>query len=301
MTKMKGLEYNQAIDCGDHLLVKLAQGKYKVGAEEVTVSYNGLECAISKGSEIVRIITTIGEITHYIVRDTDQTFSVDDVQRLRTLDSQYRDEYDEYNYPSLEVEMEVRKQTDVLNKIVAVREPDTVNKQKVEFSIVGSLLPTGSKFVTSTVSIGMITESMYSLNKLGVACKALMDVANKFGLDYECSSSSGLRYAKIGGKYIMSGVMEKQPWCDGRFPMSHYSDLSTALSEEKRLYTEVFKYASAKVNPSDIESGTVRQVYNELESILTQIKSIDYKQKSSSTHSSVCNRVRKLMSQLEDV
>lgn len=298
--QMKGLEDYQAIKCGDNYLITLPAGSYEINGIPVTVGYQGFQCAISDLEGIVKVTTPIKEALHYINKEGEVISKEIYSGALGDCHKYYDEDCDEHLYPSLEVGFELRKKMDWLNTYTAVyNDPDKI-KEPVSITVIGSLEPTGSDFIESSLSIGSVAytgSSMFKVKLQGVAMKAARDASEKLGVPLETSSS--IRYLKVGGKYVMS-TFDLEGWTTGATPFRYAVKLEDAKVIEKELYDKVYKHILAMLSDQVVDANTIKYIYGDLVSIYDRLYSLEVKAKGSASKRALLGSVSKLRDCLKE-
>lgn len=294
---INGLQDRQAVKVGEKYLVCL---KYTYGFEIVV---DGKLITIPQTPFLVDRIDNFQyrsaskpKIIHYIDPETQAIISHGDLSEVRN--QYYNKNLGEYMYPTLEVEFEHRKKLEKLKAYTPVYEDiDPYEYTKIEFTVVGEMIDTGSDFIQSALSVGLKSFSgenyMFRLDGMSVAMDEILKFKDKYPVDIP--THSGLRYAKVGGTYLFR---------DGEFWwMNSSTRMTTTLQQAKDLEASIRKAVRDRVNitqnvdiPSKIAYNTL---YSNLRNIQLQVMSISAMKNSSSNRSNALLAINKLITTIE--
>lgn len=303
MIKFEGLENNQAIKIGDSLTVKLGSGEYLVNGQSVKASYNGITLTTSLEVKIEKVVPQIRKVNYYELTDGTK-LSPEEYTKITSVNAQYYDgDSDEYIYPDLETEFEIRKELDKLKGVVIHYHDQVIEYEPVEITVVGEMVDTGSDAIESSLSVGHVgygaEKSPYKVKLQQVAAKAVRKAVEDLNATIEWPSHSGLTYIKVDGQYVMT-TFEKRQWCTSSNACRITSSLEDARSIEKSMFNEVYSHIVTKLSPKKLNKDTLGDLYSKVESLRDRAYNLDTKKNSKTTKHSMLTGLNDLLKLLQD-
>lgn len=307
MKILEGLNQYQAVKFNNGYVVQLAKGGYyhhEMYNELHTVNNTETKASqvfVNNLENIKKVNLPTKTVQHYLTSEGVE-ISVEDVNSLRALSSPYYCEYEEdYVYPSLEVEFEIKKKQEVLKSITSVYDDPVKTLTEVDIEVVGVQEDTGSDFITTPYSIGKAFHNNEGgIYKVAVSSDIAKDEMFKLRTkysddDFKLPSHSGLRFVQVNGKYVFS---DRDPHLD-----KGYSKVFTDLTEAKKHEESIRKFVRDKVLPhikshQEVTDSERSDIAVELNSIEGLILGMQVKVKSESTKRQCLKRVRELLSKL---
>lgn len=309
MKMLQGLNRYQAVKFNNGFIVSFKDeqgyqpaGKHIVNGVEVTMA----QVFVESLEGVKRVVDHSSVLTHY-ENSEGAVMSSEEVVIIRGLSFPYWEEdSDNYYYPSLEVEFDIKKRQEVIKdfKPIYAKQEDTY--EDVQFVIVGCQEDTGSEFITTPYSIGKAffdnSESVYKIESvLSIVSDEWQKLSKQYLDDkFENSTHSGFRYAKVNNTYIFNDST-KQVSDKGQ-----YSKLFTTLLDAKKHEESIRKLIRSKVTPhlksyQILGENDRSDICKDLQSLLTCISSIEPKQKSHSIYRQCIIKVNKLIDKLSSV
>jgi hypothetical protein len=306
VTLLNALKEKQAIIIGDQIMVNLPYGSYLLAnGNEVNSGYNGHKILYSNDIlPIQSIQRSSRSVSGYVYADGSVMDVRDYCIKLAALTAPYYDEDDEKCvYPSLEVEFEVRKQTELLKSHVEIlyTEP-TITYTPVDIEIVGTVEDTGSDYIKNILAFNGKTYyngNLYEVDVTKLVYDTTMTYLKDNDLIQHMQNDNGrnyVRYLKVKGEYMFSdfhGASEKAT-CGFMF-------LSEANLYCENKAKEIVNGLRLKLfgGAQPITFATKLKVYNQLCTIQTKVVNLDVKQKDTSSKNSVCTLIRNLINELK--
>lgn len=303
MKILEGLNQYQAVKFNNGYVVQLAQGdRYNLEIHTVNnTETKSSQVFVNDLDSIRKVNIPVKTIQHYLTSEGVE-ISVEEVESIRALSNPYYSEYeDEYIYPNLEVEFEIKKKQEVLKGITPVYDDPVKTFTEVDIEVVGVQEDTGSDFITTPYSIGKaFYDNEGGIYKVAVSSDIAKDEMSKLRKsysddDFKLPSHSGLRYVQVNNKYVFS---DRDPHLD-----KGYSKVFTDLTEAKKYEETIRKFVRDKVLPhiksyqevTDSERSDIVDSLNGIEGLIlkTQVKV-----KSESVKRQCLTRIRELLSKL---
>mgnify|MGYP001106915424 CR=1 FL=1 len=296
------LDHGCAVKTKTGYIVGLKTGRYILNGVEVVVPYNGDQVWVDDVSNIKVILTSPAPFLHY--KDADgNVVTKEQFQAAADERSQYYDDAtEEYIYPDIETEFDIRKRTDhLITGLTAVYGESERIVEDVEVVVIGVWEDTGSAYIETPYQLGRTTfnqNSVYKVHTGRIARDAVISwhEANKdmvgelTGLD----SSSNIRFVKVGGKY-MTNYLEKYNWCDKPSAASYHNTLEDAKNEEYSVRSIVTEHFDKMCRPKQFDSVVV---YEELMRMKNQVVVLDVKQKAEKDKRIILGIIDKLLDNL---
>jgi hypothetical protein len=274
--KIDLLKENEAVVSGNTMIVCLPHGMYKIGDRVVSIGWNNNQVAVNRDEVIYKHTPPRVKVVGYTYEDG-KTISFEDAQVIRSLYC-----YDgEYEYQDLDTEFAHRKQLLELEKATAVTEQTEEVLTPLEFTIVGEVIDTGSKYIETAISYGAARFSSYddSFYRLDVT-QLLGDTIKQFATDNNLrfdNSNSGYRFCKIDGAFVSTPEWENllKEGSSRVLPT-----LEEAKKVEQGFRSKMLNHLRGKYIKSTLDEATRAEIYSDLESILRRLGELEVKQKS---------------------
>jgi hypothetical protein len=274
--KIDLLKENEAVVSGNTMIVHLPHGMYKICDRVVSIGWNNNQVAVNRDEVIYKHTPPRVKVVGYTYEDG-KTISFEDAQVTRSLYC-----YDgEYEYPDLDTEFAHRKQLLELEKATAVTEQTDEVLTPLEFTIVGEVIDTGSKYIETAISYGAARFSSYddSFYRLDVT-QLLGDTIKQFATDNNLrfdNSNSGYRFCKIDGASVSTPEWENllKEGASRVLPT-----LEEAKKVEQGFRSKMLNHLRGKYIKSTLDEATRAEIYSDLESILRRLGELEVKQKS---------------------
>ncbi len=300
------LKEKQAIIIGNQIMLNLPCGDYLLAnGNEVRSGYNGTTYLYSNDILPIQLIQrSPRSISGYKYADGSVMDTTEYDSRFQELITPYFDvELDEIVYPSLEIEFQVRKKTEILKSHVEIiyAEP-TVAYTPIEIEIVGTVEDTGSDYIKNILAFNGKTYSNGNLYEVDVT-KLVYDTTINYLKDNNLlehmqndNGRNYVRFLKVKGEYMFSdfhGTNDKAT--------SGFMSLNEAKLYCENKAREVVDILRLKLfgGAQPIAIATKLKVYNQLCTIQTKVTNLEVKQKDLSSKHTVCNLIRTLINELK--
>ena len=300
MMMIDGLERYQAVKNGDGYIVQLnsrySSTKHIVNGQETSMR----QLYVESLDDIYIAPVLTRSVSHY--SDGENEMSVEGYNRIMELcraGGEWDDDSEEYKYPDIEAKIEALRLADSVKNYVAVMKEEWSEPTLIEFTVIGSIEPTGSAFISSSLSLGMASFKGAGLYQ----CKAPFTVAldewkklsNEFTEDvFDNATHSGLRFGKVNGKYLFS---DSDNYVSDKYK---YERIFTSLDDAKRYEQAIREFVRNKVKPHIKEYQAVSKLLrselsSNLNSLLSRIERLHVKQKSETDWYTVKKQAKELI------
>jgi len=296
----KDLPDNKAIKMGEVYVVKLAASFYH-GFEVNGVRVNGGLQTLPNLDNIFSVNPSVKKLIHYKLGE-DAIPVVD--YNVKNPSRYYDSDYEEYVFDSLEHEYEVKKEWERIKSAVPVYDETPEQLVPVEIEVVGSMVDTGSMFISTPYQYGKAffdsRSGLYSLNKYQIACDEVKRVKEEYpNIDIDQPTYSGLEYLKVDGTYIFT--RSPQPFIKGSCSSTVFTALGDAQVVEKEVRNFIRSRMMVEIKPVVADSVLLKDVYNFLDNVKTTLSEIEVKQKSYNRKQGLLNRLREKMTELGNI
>jgi hypothetical protein len=274
---IKNLPHGKAVLLGNVYIVSLPYGKkVKVNGVEVNTS---CQVCVESLDLIQEVVPASSVLTHYELNGVRR--SIKEYNDSIHINKEYWDHLcEDFVYPSLEVEFEVRSKIKEASKFEPVFDytPETTRQYSVD--VIGVTMDTGSDFIESSIQYGMATynvgSSVYCINDIkGIIC----DELEKLIKEYDSKATYnypdvGCRYLKVNEKYIFG--KDDTPDTSTRF----FTDIESARLHEGNLRRRVRTRALPFVSKVSIGLTERGDLVRSLISLKDAMNSCDFKKAS---------------------
>jgi hypothetical protein len=285
------LEKWQAVSFGDAVVLCIS-GTVEVNGKTIKSSgWGNKNITIPSNAEIYSINDLGKEVVKY-VRDDGEEMSVEDFKAAHAKRDEYYDaDEDEYEYPSIEVEFECRKELEALRLFKPLYRHLGVEKTKITPDVVGSLEDTGHPCIETPVVFGSSKwrgSGVYRCNLSEAARKKYNELASKYSSKarFENSSHSNIRYATLDGSYAFS---DRSPFTEKN--VVYKNSLSEAKKEIEWAEREVERIIVGTMEPSKLDSLSAGEFLRMIESLERQASGLSVKQRSSTSRSGMLTSI----------
>lgn len=287
---------NKAIKMGDVFIVKLPQ-YYNSSYEINGVRSNGGLHTVPSLDCVLKVIQARKDLKHYVLGD--EQLSVKEY-REKSPHIYYDEDYEEYQFDSLEHEYEVKKEWERVKVATPVYEETPETLEPVEIELIGEQIDTGSKFISTPYQLGKAffnkEGGLFSLSKFSIASDEVKVVRNEFKeANIDIPTHSGLEYVKVNGSYVFTNA-------PSYIKRSCYPSVLTSLQDakdiEEAVRREVRSLMLVAIKPTVASDTTIKDILDMLSGLERSIKSIDVKQKSAISKSALLTTLSKKMEEL---
>ena len=300
---VKGLPQNCAVKYGDCFVVQLQINQsYEIDGVNFIPTYaSGAQVVVTSLDNIFSKGSPQRFVEHYEGPDGTK-YTVEEFQDAQKEMSQYVDEDDEYCFPDLETEFEVRKRLEPILQTRAVYGEVPAQKAKLEIEVVGGLEDTGSSFIETPYVIGQTSFSgggLYKVHTGQVARDALQQFAKDFGMEFTNSNHSHLEYAKLDGKYAVTSLKSRPYIRQGNAAVCTDS-LEAAHKVEQQIRKYLTDHLKMQFTEKLVKDLRVSSLYSKLDRISQEVSVLDVKQRNTSSHRAVMTLLRELLEEIKE-
>lgn len=295
MTIIANLKAGQAILVDDQILIALPAG-YRGGCLELDgTPVNGIpqQILINKNSVLEYVTTKPKQILHY----KHESGHIITTEAFNLMKSEYEEKYyhpyvfedyneDEFvNYPDLDTEFTCRKKMKELESWNPVYSEPEVVREKVEYTIVGEVQDTGSKYITNPLCEGKGTFSngtFYKVDLYGISADVIKKYQEKYNMTFTpwSGGNGNFKFMKYKDVYLFNeGVIGIDP-SDKR--VCYAMSLEEAKNKEKehRDYIESLLDTKLKKVVFKPDALYVQEILNKIHSCHSYIVKIEPMRKS---------------------
>ena len=300
---VKGLPQHCAVKYGDSFVVQLQiNNTYEIDGVSFTPTYaSGGQVAVESLDNIFVKSRPQLFIEHYEGPEGTK-YSIEEFQDAQKEMSQYVDEDDEYCFPDLDTEFEVRKRLEPILQTRAVYGEVPAQKAKLEIELIGGLEETGSAFIETPYVIGRTSFSgggIYKVRTGQVARDALQQFAKDFGLEFTNSNHSHLEYAKLGGEYAVTSLKSRPYIRQGNASVCT-DTLEAAHKVEEDIRKFLTDHLKMQFTEKLVKDLKVSALYSKLDRISREVSVLDVKQRNTSSHRAVMILIRELLEEIRE-
>lgn len=294
-------------DKGIYYIDNLPRGIYELNGERVHLSgYNGkIILDLDQEVNLFKINTT-KVIDYYIDSEGNNLSEVEySKQKSELIKNTYEDSNYEMSFNDLDEEYAYKK---FIQKWKEVYKQITTHK-RVTFDIQHTMynLP---KYITHTRKLnGDLKNTLYTYNEglhiIDLVTKYLTDLGynkvsheprqkNEFNIH---SPNEYIRFSKIGTEYMTICIKGLKKYEERKVAKGTYQDIINKYNSNIKDIKEAIDFW--QVSNTKLNEISVKKVYDELTSMRDSLLKIETKVKSSSTKSSLINRINKFMEELK--
>lgn len=293
---IKNLPHGKAVLLGNVYIVSLPYGrKIKVNGVGVNTS---CQVCVESLELIQEVIPAYSVLTHYELDGVKR--SIKEYNDSIHINKEYWDDLcEDFVYPSLEVEFEIRSKIKEAFKFEPVFDytPETLRQYSVD--VIGVTMDTGSDFIESSIQYGMATynvrNSVYCINDAkGIICDEMNKLIEKHDSKATYNYPDvGCRYLKVNGKYIFG--KDDTPDTSTRF----FTDLESARLHEDRLRERVRTRALPFISKVSIGLNERGDLVRLLISLKDDMSSCDFKMASTHSRRSMVLKIENVIKSVE--
>jgi len=293
---------NQAVKVGSAFVVNLPRGDYlSPSGNRVTVGGFDNQFSIDSVEGWKKIIKSPKTILEFILEDGSKVPYEDYRKVLERHSSYYDDNLEEFVYPDLETEFEIKKEFEVFNRAEKVYSEPTESHEPVNIQVVGAAKDSGSEFINSPIQYGRVHwNSGVGIWKVdcGKIARDAFEKATYEITDKELPTHSNITYAKVKGKFAFINDERRYDWVKN--PASVF--ITDSFEEACQKEEFIRKYVTNRVGMflSKVTEQTAQDIWQSLKQIRSRITDIDAKQKSAGSKHASLKAVDELMVKLEN-
>lgn len=289
---------NKAIKMGEVFIVKLPASYYN-GFEINGVRVNGGLHTLPNLDNIYSVKPSLKRLTHYELNGEEIGVAI---FNSKSPSSYYDDDYEEYQFDSLEHEYDVKKEWERIKDAVPIYKETPEQLLPVEIEVIGTMVDTGSKFISTPYQLGKAffdsSGGIYNLDRYSIACDEVRQIRQEYpDAKVDLPTHSGLEYLKVNGTYIFTRAPE--PWIKG----SSFPTIVTSLDAAKEIERDTRKIVRSRmmveIKPIVADSIMLKDIYKFLDRVEDSLSSIEVKQKSYHCKRALVNRLAEKMKELE--
>ena len=292
---------NKAIKMGEVFIVKLTT-IYGFNNFEVSgVRVKGGLHTLPNLDNIYSVKAASKQLSHYMLGE--EVISVAE-RNAKSPHIYYDDDYEEYQFDSLEHEYEIKKEWERIKDAIPIYDETPEELIPVEIEVAGSMVDTGSEFISTPYQYGKTffdahTQGIFSINLGSVA----MDEVNTIKCEYpsvkiDNSNHSHLTYLQVDGGYVFGSSVHDN-YITGKNCVRVVTTLKEAQESEKAVRQKVRSRLMMKIKPISADAVLVSDLYTFLKSVKISLSELEVKQKGQLTKRVLTNRVADKMKELE--
>lgn len=297
------LTTNQAVKIGSVFVVNLPRGDYlSPSGSRVTFEGFNNQFSIDSVEGWKKIIKSPKTILEFIFEDGSKVPYEDYSKVLEKHSSYYDDDLEEFVYPDLETEFEIKKELEVFNRAEKVYSEPSETHEPVNIQVVGAAKDSGSEFINSPIQYGRVSwNSGVGIWKVdcGKIAKDAFEKATCEITDKELPTHSNITYAKVKGKYAFTNDEKRYDWVKNPDSVFITDSFEEAYQKEEFVRKYVTNRVEMFLDDSKVTEQAAQDIWQSLKQIRTRITDIDAKQKSVGSKHSVLKAVDELMAKLE--
>lgn len=284
---------------GYNIVVKLPSGVFKIGDNEVGMGYRG-QVIILENEDVLKSIKIVHKGKRYTkhYQLDNEIISTDEYSsRLLHLTEPYIDEDGEYDFPDLDTEYRVKKGLQELQKYSPVMEQSPDTYEDVDIDLAGEITDTGSEFIKTPLAYGAYkfkNSNLFIIQPYEIIYHQFMEVCKNDDVDYQLSSSNSIRFVKIDGEYVLTGMKESNQ----KDTKEYFTDLEKARDREKHLREEVSQRIYIHYSKKRLDVVLAKNILGDLESLQRVIEELDVKTKSSQQHRTAKSKCQKIINKV---
>ena len=296
-----GLQDHQAVRLDGGLLIKLSpyNKKYQINGEPITVPQ--AEILISDTDTVEEVISLPRGISRYIDQ-AGETVDPTVVEHYRTIINQLTEDteqLDDLSTEQLEKYILAKKE---LSKFKPIYDDPSPTTKPVTFTIVGSLLPTGSDFISSPIRNGQFkSPNIYSVDAGLIAHDQLKKTIDEhYQGDVNYPTHSNLEFFKLDSKYVFTDDAEirAKPWCKNIEAKTLTTSLKEAHSIEAEIRKSVHDRLMLFIKPKPIDQILALDLIKGLENMKKSAWSLKVNKSSIDDHRALQRKINELHKKL---
>lgn len=284
MKIFNGLRDNQAVFFNGRYVVQLPRGVFldssgnTLSSGQVVVEDLNIQKETKEPSRIVK----------YIFSDGTEKFPEDYIAVINEME-QYEDDWGEPNYPSIEVEFDIRKRLQEFQDAEKVYSEPVVRHENIDIDVIGSAEDTGSDFIETPFQHGCVTwnasTGIYKLLTTQVSLDQWRKEASE-NTEHAFDNAKGigggnkgkLEFAKIDNKYVFTHLQNKTFINRGN-TAEIFSTLKAAQEREKEIRQIVSQEVAKHTNTGKPDDKTLGEIIQDVDKLNRLVREIESKQK----------------------
>ena len=298
---LDGLKNNQAVVYGDGelLMMRLKGGEYEVNGKTIHLERggmgNGSIVTFPRYAHIERVTREPDKIVSYVLSDGTEITKAE-------YDRQYQLAH-QGSYDSLEAEIEAKKAWLPYQKAIEKFESSTVTRETVEYTVIGVMEDTGSKYITTPYLVGQTSwfgspkNKMYRINVTAVTYDRWLELKEEYGKKATFTIAPNrkyLQFAKINGEFAFHGSWFK----DNKFQYAMTLEEAREIVNHWRKKTTTAVFLIIRKAPlTAVEIGTVLK---RLAVIQNAVMDIDSKVRTQRTQRIAIRKIKQMREWLEE-
>lgn len=299
MIRFEGMNSYEYIDCGDNWLVQFPSGTYQIGGIGDRHFNCSQQIVIQSNTEVVKVIKKPQEVLRY--EDGEGTsYTLEQVQAARQKRNEYYDdEYEEYVYPDLDTEFQIRKDTAFLDSLQVIYTEPEYEYKSIELKRIGVWEDTGSKYITTPYQLGRTKFSgntVFCLHSGKLAKDVFTDVCPQA----DVSGSSNLRFAKVNDEFVMYNLTNKYGWVADEAHKVYFTSLDDAKREEEDIKEIIEAHVECMLDSKRLNAQQRGVVYKEVLDIQRLAHKLDVKAKANGDKRYVLKRLQELIDNIRE-
>lgn len=176
----------------------------------------------------------------------------------------YIDDYDEPEYPDLDIEYACKKELLKLKEYEPVYNTIPGEKRKFEYELISVVEDTNSKYIQNFLCFSegrYINGKMYKLNELGVMQDAAELYCNSNNLKWSNEHRDTIKFFKVNNDYAFYSSD-----LNGATNISYHKTLKEAQERESAVRNRIITLLKVKTkNVTGIDSVTANKIYEEVQ------------------------------------
>lgn len=293
------LQDYEAVKVGDKINIQLPRGTYDVNGCIIESPCSGRQVLLENGVTILRKHAYPKELSKWMGDDGWEVTKEERDKVLREKGKYWDDEAEDWNFPSLDVEYEVKKKAlpyEAL-KPIYIQKDDEWNP--IDVSIIGVWEDAGSEFIETPYQIGLTKFAseggVCKLHLSSLARHAVQEWAKDMGLSLEMPTHSHLEYAKVEGRYIFTGW--GQLWVKRANIVNIFKTIEEAKYEEDALKNQITNHLD-KLFAGKFSEVLRGEVYQDLLTVKDKLCQLDVKVKDAGGRMVVVNMLKRVIDKL---
>lgn len=290
---------NQAVIFGDVLVVKL-EGRIEIDGVEVNNNTYGSRIATHKDADIFRVVNLGQEIIHYENQDGDKMSKEEYDEKNKDSRGEWDDDEERYTYDSLEGEFACRKIREELSQFSPKYKDLGEKREKVEYTVVGTLEDTGSPYIRTPIKYGSskwkYNRGFYKCNLTAAARSKYIELAEKYkdkaAFQVEATRNY-IRFSRINNNYAFS---DRTPFTENS--EVYVDTLSEAKEKIKWAESEVERIVLGIVSPVGLDGEIASKLLGEISRLKESCRGLSVRQRSRTSSGYV---IRKLAAMEDDL
>ena len=265
MKIFNGLKERQAVFFNGKYVVQLPRGTFFDSSGSVLPDGQ----VVVEDLDIHRQIKESPKVIKYILEDGTEK-KPEDRQAVVAEISQYEDEWGNIDYPSIEVEFDIRKRLQEFEDAKKVYSDPVVYYEPVEIQVVGSAEDTGSEFIETPFQHGEVTwtpsTGIYKLHTTRVSLdqwrqEAIENHAYEFDNTraFGGENNQKLEFAQINGNFVFTHIKNKA-FIRREGTVEIFPTLKEAQEREKEIRQIVSREVAKHTNMSKPDDKTLGEI-----------------------------------------